>query len=73
MLVEGGHARGVRLAGGGELSAGTVVNCLGPWFQRLNATAGVETKTRISPVRIQVRADCGTKAGERREGERERD
>ncbi len=56
VVAEGGRARGVRLAAGGELAAGTVVNCLGPWFKGLNATAGVETSTRMVPVRIQVRA-----------------
>lgn len=62
IVSAGGRARGVTLAGGGELAAGTVVNCLGPWFRALNATAGVETSTRMVPVRIQVAPRDGSES-----------
>jgi glycine/D-amino acid oxidase-like deaminating enzyme len=50
----GGKATGVKLGDGSEISAGVVVNCLGPWFKGLNDTVGVETTTTMLPTRIQV-------------------
>ena len=45
---------GVAMEDGSVLSAPTVVNASGPWFNKLNATAGIELSTKALPTRIQV-------------------
>ena len=42
------------MEGGATLDASVVVNASGPWFNKLNATAGVNLSTTALPVRIQV-------------------
>jgi len=54
VLAEGGKATGVKLMDGRTISAGAVVNCMGPWFQNLNKTVGVTTTTTMLATRIQV-------------------
>jgi len=51
---DGAQCTGVRIAGQSDISAGTVVNASGPWFNKLNATAGVVLSTNALPTRIQV-------------------
>jgi sarcosine oxidase, subunit beta len=46
--------RGVRLADGGSIAAGLVVNAAGPWCNPLNAMAGVEHRWSFVPTRIQT-------------------
>ena len=41
-------------ADGEAIAAHSVVNCMGPWFERLNRTAAVSTTTLMLPTRIQV-------------------
>ncbi|MEW5724101.1 MAG: FAD-binding oxidoreductase, partial [Thermodesulfobacteriota bacterium] len=40
--VASGRAAGLRLASGGDLAAGVVINCAGAWAARIARTAGVE-------------------------------
>jgi len=54
LLQAGGKATGVALGDGSSISAGVVVNCMGPWFAQLNKSAGIETSTVMLPTRIQV-------------------
>jgi leucine dehydrogenase len=54
VMTEGGKATGVKLSNGRTISAGAVVNCMGPWFQNLNKTVGVTTSTTMLATRIQV-------------------
>jgi glycine/D-amino acid oxidase-like deaminating enzyme len=54
VMAEGGKATGVKLSDGRTISAGAVVNCMGPWFQNLNKTVGVTTSTTMLATRIQV-------------------
>jgi sarcosine oxidase subunit beta len=51
---EGGKATGVKLSDGRIISAGAVMNCMGPWFNNLNKTVGITTSTTMLPTRIQV-------------------
>ena len=44
-----------------KVSATTVVNCAGPWFNKLNARSDIKTTTEMLPTRIHV----GHKAGGR--------
>ena len=47
---------GVTLEDGAVVGAGVaVVNAAGPWFNKLNATVGLELSTTALPTRIQVR------------------
>ncbi len=39
--VSGGRVAGVRLAGGGRLACGALVNAAGPWAGKLAALAGI--------------------------------
>ena len=39
---------------GRAISANVVVNASGPWFNKLNATVGVDLSTTALPVRIQA-------------------
>jgi glycine/D-amino acid oxidase-like deaminating enzyme len=50
----GERSTGVRMADGSVFSSSVVVNASGPWFNKLNATAGVELSTTALPTRIQV-------------------
>lgn len=50
----GERSAGVRMADGSVISSGVVVNASGPWFNKLNATAGVDLSTTALPTRIQV-------------------
>jgi glycine/D-amino acid oxidase-like deaminating enzyme len=52
--ADGARCTGVRLDDGSFVGAGTVVNASGPWFNKLNATVGVELSTSALPTRIQV-------------------
>merc|ERR1711871_170477 len=56
LLFQGAEDRvaGLRLRSGEDIEAGVVVNCLGPWFDKLNASGGVQTSTKMLPTRIQV-------------------
>merc|ERR1719331_3679151 len=42
------------MADGTTLGAATVINASGPWFNKLNETAGVNLSTSALPTRIQV-------------------
>ena len=42
--TRGGKATGVTLTDGTKVEAGTVVNCAGPWFDKINGPAGVTTR-----------------------------
>lgn len=44
----------MKLADGAQISAGVVVNCMGPWFSQLSESAGIKTSTTMLPTRIQV-------------------
>lgn len=48
------EVRGVRLASGEAVSAGTVVNAAGPWCNRINRMAGLELEWTFTPTRIQT-------------------
>ena len=54
VLRENGRVTGVRLADGGEISAGLVINAAGPWCNQLNAMAGVDLRWTLAPTRIQT-------------------
>ena len=54
VMQEGGKATGVQLADGRVIHTSSVVNCMGPWFNYLNKTVGIETSTTMLPTRIQV-------------------
>ena len=54
ILTEGDKATGVQLEDGSSMHGSTVINALGPWFQKLNDAAGVATSTTMLPTRIQV-------------------
>merc|ERR1711871_1456587 len=47
---------GVTIGAAGDhmVSSGVTVNCSGPWFDKLNAQAGVTASTTMLPTRIQV-------------------
>ena len=53
--ADGAKVQGVTMEDGSKIGAGVVVNASGPWFNKLNATAGVNLSTTALPVRIQVR------------------
>jgi len=52
--ADGSKVQGVTMEDGSKIGAGVVVNASGPWFNKLNATAGVNLSTTALPVRIQV-------------------
>jgi len=52
--VVGGRVRGVVLADGTRIDAGTVVNAAGPWCTRINAMAGLDLAWELVPTRVQV-------------------
>jgi len=52
--VDGGRARGVTLADGSTIDAGLVINAAGPWCNRINAMAGLESPWSLVPTRVQV-------------------
>jgi len=52
--TDGARCNGVLLDDGSVISAGSVVNASGPWFNKLNATVGVNLSTSALPTRIQV-------------------
>jgi glycine/D-amino acid oxidase-like deaminating enzyme len=52
--VGGGRATGVALADGSSIDAPMIVNAAGPWCNRINAMAGLETPWDLVPTRIQV-------------------
>ena len=52
--ADGSKVLGVTMEDGSKIGAGVVVNASGPWFNKLNATAGVNLSTTALPVRIQV-------------------
>ncbi|GMI30330.1 hypothetical protein TrRE_jg7436, partial [Triparma retinervis] len=51
---DGSKVTGVVLESGESISAGTVINCAGPWFEKLNAPANITCSTSMLPTRIQV-------------------
>ncbi|MCL1595099.1 MAG: FAD-binding oxidoreductase [Actinomycetia bacterium] len=54
VIVAGGRATGVKLADGSGIDAGLVINAAGPWCNRINVMAGLETPWDLAPTRIQV-------------------
>jgi sarcosine oxidase subunit beta len=57
--ADGSKVTGVKLGGSGQragevVAAGTVVNCAGPWFGKLNDKSSVKTSTEMLPTRIHV-------------------
>jgi glycine/D-amino acid oxidase-like deaminating enzyme len=54
VLRENGRVTGVRLADGGDISAGLVINAAGPWCNQLNAMAGVDLRWTLAPTRVQT-------------------
>lgn len=52
--VAGDCLSGIVTTEGETIAAHSVVNCMGPWFDRLNRTASVTTTTTMLPTRIQV-------------------
>jgi len=52
--VDGGRAIGVVLADGTAIDSGLVVNAAGPWCNRINAMACLDTEWPLVPTRIQV-------------------
>ena len=52
--ADGAKVQGVTMEDGSKIGAGVVVNASGPWFNKLNETAGVNLSTTALPVRIQV-------------------
>jgi sarcosine oxidase subunit beta len=49
-----GRVVGLNLADGSEIDVPTIVNAAGPWCNRVNAMAGIETKWSLRPTRVQV-------------------
>jgi sarcosine oxidase subunit beta len=54
VAVTGGRATGVTLADGRSIAASMVVNAAGPWCNRINVMAGLETPWDMVPTRVQV-------------------
>ena len=52
--VSEGSVHGMVTADGEAIAAHSVVNCMGPWFDRLNRSGAVSTTTLMLPTRIQV-------------------
>ena len=52
--ADGSKVTGIVLESGETISAGTVINCAGPWFEKLNAPANITCTTEMLPTRIQV-------------------
>jgi len=52
--LAGGRAAGVTLADGTKIDAGLVINASGPWCNRINTMAGLETPWSLVPTRVQV-------------------
>jgi glycine/D-amino acid oxidase-like deaminating enzyme len=54
VTVSGGRVTGVSLADGSSIDTPLVVNAAGPWCNRVNEMAGLETPWELVPTRIQV-------------------
>ena len=52
--IYGETLNGIVTYGGEAIAAHSVVNCMGPWFDRLSRTGAVSTTTLMLPTRIQV-------------------
>lgn len=52
--TKAGRAVGVTLDDGSEIDVPTIVNAAGPWCNRVNAMAGIETRWSLRPTRVQV-------------------
>lgn len=54
VTIDGGKCTGLELASGDKISAGAVMNCAGPWCNKLTEKAGVKIPFELNPTRIQV-------------------
>jgi glycine/D-amino acid oxidase-like deaminating enzyme len=54
VLRDGERVTGVKLADGTSISAGLVINAVGPWCNTLNGMAGADIRWTLTPTRIQT-------------------